>query len=92
MIINCYKSEKQRQNKAALEINDFIKFVADAYGRKSPREMENLIRYLLKIAPDFFQTLFLRKTEYFKMKAGCPDLNNLVSKIKNLLDEKNKVQ
>ncbi len=43
-IINCYKSECETKKRKGLETTAFFKFVAHSNGRKSPREMEKLIR------------------------------------------------
>ena len=90
-IINIYNSEKQRQRKAAIEINDFIKLATDSYGRISVRDMDDLLRFLIKHAPEYFEIINLRKCEFFKMKPRSPDLNSLVSKLKGLIAERNKV-
>ena len=47
LILNCHRSERQRQNRAALELKAFCKFLANSYadGRKGANEMEEALRY-----------------------------------------------
>lgn len=90
-VINIYNSEKQRQRKAAVEINDFVKLTSDSYGRISVKDMNSLLRFLIKMNPEYFEIIQLRKCEYFKMKAGAPDMNKLVAKVKGMIAERSKV-
>ena len=53
--------------------------------------MDDLLRFLIKHAPEYFEIINLRKCEFFKMKPRSPDLNSLVSKLKGLIAERNKV-
>lgn len=48
LILNCHRSERQRQNRAALELKAFCKFLANSYadGRKGANEMEDALRYV----------------------------------------------
>ena len=48
LILNCHRSERQRQNRAALELKAFCKFLANSYadGRKGANEMEEALRYV----------------------------------------------
>ena len=48
IILNCHRSERQRQSRAALELKAFCKFLANSYadGRKGASEMEDALRYV----------------------------------------------
>lgn len=48
LILNCHRSERQRQNRAAVELKAFCKFLANSYadGRKGVGEMEDALRYV----------------------------------------------
>ena len=64
IILNCHRSERQRQSRAALELKAFCKFLANSYadGRKGASEMEDALRYVnnkMKYSRCFFVPSFL---------------------------------
>ncbi len=87
LIMNCYRSEKQRQCRSALDVKGFVKFVAQSHpGRKGASEMEEALRALVRLAPGFLQFVVLRNVEYVKSVAGAPDLNVLRDRLKDLYE------
>ncbi len=88
LIMNCYRSERQRQGRSALEVKAFAKFVADSHeARKGAAEAENAIRAMVRVAPEFLQFVTIRAVEYVKAKPGAPDLNALREKLSQLYEK-----
>jgi len=90
LILNCHRSERQRQNRTAIELKAFCKFLANSYadGRKGANEMEEALRTLLKLVPGFLQFRILRNVEYVKAVTSSPDVNSLRDRLKKLIEEK----
>lgn len=90
LILNCHRSERQRQNRAALELKAFCKFLANSYadGRKGANEMEEALRTLVKLVPGFLQFRILRNVEYVKAVTSSPDVNSLRDRLEKLIEEK----
>lgn len=90
LILNCHRSERQRQNRAAVELKAFCKFLANSYadGRKGVGEMEDALRTLVRVVPGYLQFRILRNVEYVKAATSNPDVNTLRDRLKKLSEEK----
>ncbi len=45
-LIGCYRSQCQTKSCKGLPTREFFKFVATSNGRKSPKEVERLVRFV----------------------------------------------
>ncbi len=92
--VNCYKSKSPYPERRALPAPGFFKFVSDSHGRKSQKEVEQLVRHLARVEQKrSLDLITVGRAEYVKwVGKEEPNGSAVEARVKGMLEKKLKAR